>query len=113
MKFRRPPKPFKGVDVSKYLFTDLFSWLINIFSGLQRLSFTDNFDSLLVQNLVIGAGDTAIITNSLRRIPSYRIIVRHSGAADSLITDGEWDINFLRLINNGTGSATISVIFFR
>ncbi len=63
-----------------------------------------------MSNLLIPAGQTVLITNALPVLPSSRLIVRQTG--NGLVTDGVWDIKFLRLINNGAVDVTISVIFY-
>lgn len=108
---KNPPKLPSSSNIAGYLQNDLWSWMKDISSGLVRLSFLDNFQSLRVDNLVIGASDEARITNTLPFIPSARIIVRQTG--NGLVTDGVWDIQILRLINNGLVPVTISVIFFK
>ncbi len=108
--FNNPPRLAAVSNVGKYIQTELFSWFKNVTSGLLRLTFTDNFSSFLVADLTIAAGATATITNQLRSIPSYRIVARQTG--NGLVTDGNWTISTLELINNGAVPVTISVIFF-
>lgn len=108
---KNPPKLASSSNIAGYLQNELWSWMKDISSGLVRLNFSDNFQSMRINNLTIPAGDTARITNSLPFIPSARIIVRQTG--NGLVTDGDWDIQILRLINNGAVPVTISVIFFK
>ena len=105
-----PPRLAASGSAAKYVQTELFSWFKNVTSALLRLTFTDNFSSFLVTDLTIPAGGTATITNQLRSIPSYRLIARQIG--NGLVTDGDWTINTVQLINNGAVPVTISVIFF-
>lgn len=112
MIFNNAPKLGSNTNdgISRYLQGAIYGWCLNLITGLTRLSFGDNFESFTVRNLVIAAGATAVITNQLKITPSARLIVRQSG--NSLLTDGDWDASAVRLINNGSDSVTVSVIYF-
>lgn len=111
MIVKNPPRLPSVSGLSKYLQSDLFSWMQDVKSGINgKLNFDENFPSFLADNVVIEAEGTAEIPNPLRVVPNERYIVRQKG--DAVITDGNWDINTLRLINNGKVSVTISVRFF-
>lgn len=106
-----PPRLPSREGIGKYVQSDLFAWLRNFTSGFNgRLSFDDNFPSFIAQDIEIEAGETAEIPNQLSVTPNERYIVRQIG--DGVITDGTWDINTLRLVNNGAVTVTISVRFF-
>lgn len=109
MIFNNPPRLPSAQSVGRYVQTDLYGWLKNLGAGLLRLNLTENFEAFRVENLVIPPGEVQI-TNNLNVIPTSRIIVKQTG--NGLVTDGTWDINFLRLINNGAVDVTISVIFY-
>ncbi len=111
MIFNNPPRLPSSTGVTKYLQVDLYSWMKSIFAGLLKLNFKDNFDSFTVADLTIPAGQEVNITNGLGFIPSGRLIVRQTG--DGLVTDGVWDINIVRLFNNGAVDVVITVIFFK
>jgi hypothetical protein len=64
-----------------------------------------------VEELTIPAGTEVSITNQLGTIPTARLIVRQTG--DGLVTDGVWDLQTVRLFNNGAVDVTITVIFFK
>jgi len=83
----------------------------SLFAGLLKLSFKDNFQSFTVEELTIPAGTEVSITNQLGTIPTARLIVRQTG--DGLVTDGVWDLQTVRLFNNGAVDVTITVIFFK
>ena len=110
MIINNPPKLPSSSGVARYLQNELFGWLKNLTTGLLRLNLLENFEAFQV-DITIPAGETGIITNALPIVPSYRLIVRQVG--NGLITDGAWDINVLRLINNGSDAVTASVIFYR
>lgn len=111
MIFKNPPKLASGINIAPYLQNDLWGWMKNLSSGLLRLGLVENFEGYRVNDLTIGAGATAQITNPLPFIPSARIIVRQTG--NGVITDGIWDVKTLRLMNNGAVPVTISVIFYK
>lgn len=105
------PRMSASRGLKKYVETDLISWMQKISSAINgRLNFDNNFASFLARDIVIEAGATAIIPNALRVIPNERVIVRQVG--NGVITDGTWDSNALRLVNNGAVTVTISVRFF-
>jgi len=108
---KNPPKLSSSSNIAPYLQNDLWSWMKDISSGLLRLDLVENFQAQRVNNIVIPPGEEVRITNSLPFIPTARIIVRQTG--NGLVTDGVWDIQILRLFNNGAVPVTISVIFFR
>lgn len=111
MIVKNPPKLASSGNLGQYLRNEMFAWSKNVTTALIRLDFLDNFQSFRVNELTIQPGETVRITNPLPFVPSARIIVRQVG--NGLITDGDWDIQILRLINNGAVPVTISVIFFK
>ena len=118
MLFRFPPKLGSKAGLSKYLEADLFSWMKDLQVGLQKLSFKENFDSFLVEGIVIPINVEVSIPNQLKNksqnmIPSSRMIVRQQGYG--IVTDGPtpWSENILYLFNNGPQDTTINVIFFK
>lgn len=111
MIIRNPPRLASKEGIDKYVQSDLYLWIKGLSSGLNgRLNFDDNFQSFLAEDIIIEAGQTALIPNQLPVLPNERMIVRQTG--DGVITDGTWDVNTLRLVNNGAVSVTISVRFF-
>lgn len=111
MIIRNPPKLPSSKGIDKYVQIDLYAWLTNAIASINgNLDFDNNFNSFIVRDLEIAAGATALIDNQLRVVPTERYIVRQLG--DGVITDGEWDLNTLRLLNNGAVDVIISVRFF-
>lgn len=111
----KPPPRMTGYKmITQYLQQYLFSWLKEVTNSLNGLlTFNDNFRSFLVKDVTIAAGATAEIPNRFsdtRRIPTERYIVRQTG--NGVITDGEWTVDTLELVNQGASSVTISVRFF-
>lgn len=111
MIVKQPPRLPSVSGIDKYVQSDLFNWMQDVKSGINgKLNFNENFNSFLAENVTIGAGATAEIPNALLVIPNERYIVRQTG--NGVITDGTWDVNTLRLVNNGAVSVTINVRFF-
>jgi len=111
MIVENPPKLPSKEGIGKYVQSDLFSWFKNLVTGLNgRLSFDENFNSFVVNDIAIAAGATAVIDNQLGVIPNERYIVRQTG--NGVITDGNWTIEALELVNNGAVAVVISVRFF-
>jgi|GEM_PF-2141677 len=111
MIVRHPPKINSPKGLARYVQVDLFTWLKNFAVGMNgNVDFDSNFNSFLAKDIVIAAGATALVTNELSVIPTERYIVRQTG--DGVITDGAWTANTLELVNQGSGSVTISVRFF-
>jgi hypothetical protein len=111
MIFTNPPKLPSATGIVKFLSVDLYSWMKSLFTGLLKLDFKDNFDTFTTKDLTIPAGEEVLITNQLGSIPQSRIITRQTG--NGLVTDGVWDLQTLRLFNNGAVDVVITVIFFR
>jgi hypothetical protein len=108
---KNPPKPPSPKNLDGYIQNDLWAWMRDICTGLIRLDFSDNFQSQRFNDVEIDAGQTVELTNNRSYVPSSRIIIRQTG--DGVITDGNWNIQTLRLINNGAVPVRISVIFFK
>ena len=99
-------------DVLKFVSGELHASLKDLFAGLQRLSFEDNFQSFEV-TVKIDAGQEITIDNKLQVAPSKRLIVRQDGGG--LITDGRkpWNNETVSLINNGATQAKVTILFLR
>lgn len=118
MIIRTPPKLTNRNSYIKYIEVDLWSWLKDFATGILKISFKENFQSFLVENLSIPAGTEVSIYNQFRNfypgtIPSGRIITRQQGEA--VILDGltEWTANHVYLRNPSANDAVISVLFFK
>ena len=111
MIIHNPPRLPSVKGIGKYVQADLFTWIKNFVSGVNgRLSFDDNFPSFVALDVVIGAGVEVNIPNELEVVPNERYIVRQVG--DGVITDGVWDLNTLKVLNNGSVQVTVSIRFF-
>lgn len=98
-------------DVLQYLTVDLASGLRDIYTGLTKLSFSDNFQSFRAEISFTGAQEVAIRHN-LGAVPSSRIIVR-STASDIVDGDTAWNENNVYMKKTGAGAATATVLFLR
>lgn len=118
MIIKIPPKLTNRDAFIKYIEVDLWSWLRELFTGIQKINFEDNFTSFTVENLTIKAGVEIAIPNNFRSItaggiPSGRIITRQRG--DANIIDGikPWTPETVYLLNPSVNDVVISVIFFK
>lgn len=117
MIIRRPPKLTNKNSLVRFIEIDLWSWLRELGNGLLKISFKDNFQAFIVENVTIAKGTEIAITNQFRTtypglIPSGRIIVRQKG--DANIIDGltPWNRDFVYLLNPSANDATITVLFY-
>lgn len=102
-------------DVNMYLRDDVKKIIRELQLGLTRLSFSDNFNSFIVE-VDMPATTEVAIRNQLQDagVPSQRIILR-GGDGTQNITDGvtEWDQNYVYLKNQGATAVTITVAFLK
>ena len=98
-------------EVIDYLQTGLSQSLAELQSGLQNLSFQDNFQSFET-TIVIPALTELKIINKLPVIPTKRLLVR---STSDKICDGStpWTQTELYLKNNDVMDATVTVVFLR
>lgn len=115
MIVRQPPRLVNRKLIEKYIEIDLWTWMRDVTSAFGRISFTENFQCFLVQNLKVPAGKEVSIKNllPLGQIPSARIITRQSGDANIIDGVSPWTPNFLFLQNTSINDSVISVIFFQ
>lgn len=110
---------FKGSslgDVVHYLGKDIGGSLRELFIGLNKLSFEDNFEGFLA-NKDIATTTTVTITNPLGAIPRYRVILQAKPiTAGTVIIDDsltDWSKEAVYLRNMGTATARVTVFFMR
>jgi hypothetical protein len=108
---------FRGI---KQIVTESNAWrevsdsLRDLFTGIYKLNFSDNFESFEQINVTIAAGTTKTFNNPLGTIPTKYIIVRNSaGMAISDEGFAGWNSQTVSLKNVGASSTIISVIFLR
>lgn len=112
MKFPRF-REFRSGSMEAYLGRDLAYNLRELFTGLRRLTFTDNFDAFIV-DVTIASGAEVTLANELTDIPRGKIVIRDYGNA-GFIADGdtEWTRAQLSLKNIGATETRAQVLFFR
>lgn len=83
-------------------------------NGLNQLSFADNFEAFIVEDVEIPAGTEVDISNRLQnnKIPKYYIILRQTGDARVIDGDTAWTSKLVYLKNVGSNDVTITVVFF-
>jgi hypothetical protein len=102
-------------DVVDYLKEELRNGLQNIMQGFRSLSFHDNFKTFAWEGS-LDAGETKSISNTLKTVPAYRLIVREiPTTAGTIIIDDTsfpWTKDVIYLRNSGSANAKIKVVFF-
>lgn len=90
---------------------DLTSLIKELANGLRKLSFQDNFNGFIKEDVIISATSEKEVRNELQFIPSKYIILSQEG--NGLITKGttSWDLNYLYLYNNGAVDVTATILF--
>ena len=116
MIIRVPPMLTNKQGILKYVEVDLWSWLRQLTIGLLKINFKENFQSFIVQNVSIPAGQEIAIANQFRRaypglIPTQRIIVRQQGDANIIDGTTAWTESQLYLLNPSANDAVITVVF--
>jgi hypothetical protein len=107
-KFRE----FRSGEVEKYLSIDLAYTLKELWAGINKLSFEDNFKSFTV-DVEIGAGLELKIRNDLNEVPTGKIIIRNYGTNDIVDGDSIWNREAVFLKNIGASAAKAKVLFFK
>lgn len=106
-KFRE----FRNQDtVEKYLSVDLSYTFKELFTGLLKLNFGDNFDCFVVTATVPASGEVAI-RNELGKVPIGKIIIRDGGSNQIVDGDTEWNQNFVYLKNLSATQRTVTAVF--
>jgi len=100
-----------GDDVKGFIRKDLAGCMKDLFAGLKRINFEDNFETFTA-TIKLEAGEQGYIVNALNVPPTKRIVIRQTG--NGLITDGTaWNSEKVSLINNGAEEVTATVLFMR
>lgn len=100
-----------GSDVKSFIQKDLASCFKDLFTGLKRLNFEDNFESFTA-DVNIQAGETVTIENKLSSPVSKFLTVRQKG--NGLLTDGDvWTSERVSVKNNGAVTVSATIIFMR
>ncbi len=86
----------------------------DLFQGLGKLSFGDNFECIEFENIRISAGSRYSFPNRLKFIPTRWIITGNS-AGMGISDEGKanWNNQEVSLKNIGSSETIISVVFMR
>ena len=114
MKFRGH-RIFKGKDlagIANYIQGDLSSLFKDLFVGLTKLNFSDNFDSFET-TVKLEVGTEVKISNTLgKATPSKFIVTRNEKT--SIITQGTaWNSQSVSVINKGPVDTKATIVFMR
>lgn len=118
MIIRPPPKLTNRFSYVKYLEVELWSWLKDLTTGLLKIDFEQNFQSFIVKDVSIPAGQEVAMSNQFKKaypglIPSGRIIIRQRGDANIIDGDSAWNESLVYLKNPSANDAVVTVIFFK
>ena len=93
-------------------FEEIQQALQDLFVGLLRLNFEENFKSFMWTGTIAATTEVAI-GNPMDKIPTKYLVVRNSSGM--AIGDGPtpWTASVVYLKNYGASSATITVVFMR
>lgn len=80
--------------------------------GLTRLSFRDNFESSMIDDIVIPAGQERQISYKLVDGKVGRYFINLGQVGNGLVTKGAtpWTANLISLVNNGAEQVTLSIV---
>lgn len=117
MLIRSPPRLTNKDSATKYIETDLWTWLKDVSIGFLKLNFKDNFQSFTATNVSIPAGQEIPIANQFKSrypgvIPTGRIIVRQTGDANIIDGATPWTTDLIYLKNPSANDAVVSVLFY-
>jgi len=118
MIIRPPPKLTNRTAYLNYLEVHLWAWLKDLTNGLLKIDFQQNFQSFIVKNISIPAGQEVAVSNQFQNsypgtIPSGRIILRQKGDANIIDGDKEWTTSQLFLRNPSANDAVVTVLFLK
>ena len=99
----------KMPSFSKEFSEDQYSLLTTALNDFFQNVGLDNFGGQTISNISIPQGQRLRISHSLKVVPQYRIILRQTG--NGVISDGDWNSNFIELINNSSDETVILTVF--
>ena len=103
----------KGHDpITKFLHGELYTSLKDLFSGLNNLTFDDNFQSFTA-SVKLKSGEEGRVGNQLKVAPSKMIVVRLKG--HGVISEGStgWNNAEVSVKNHGPDTVTATILFLR
>lgn len=103
-------------DVVSYLSGEMGRGLRDLFVGLRKLNFLDNFDGFEWEG-PIAPSTTVTIENRIGVIPTHRVILRLRPLSGGTIaiddSQTEWTTSAVYLRNQGTASVSVKAFFIR
>jgi hypothetical protein len=99
-------------NVIKYLAVDLVFSLRELYTGLSRLNFVENFESFKV-TVTVPASSELAIRNQLPETPTGKIILRDGGSNSVVDGSTAWNSNFVYLQNLSGSPVTVTAVFFK
>ena len=85
-----------------------FNFIDDLWYGIQKLNFKDNFESYTSEDLDLSSGVEAEITHNLGSIPSGRIIIKQD--ANATFIDSEWTKQTVKI--TASADCKISIVYF-
>lgn len=112
MKFKAFPTFTKAADVAQYLSVQLASTFKDLYFGLQKLTFADNFESFEVE-VTFQGNEEVPINNPRDYIPTRWLVVDRDAAGGIIRGSQGWTANTVYLKNAGPNTVTATIIFLR
>ena len=99
-------------NIVKFLTGELHTCLKDLFSGLERLSFEDNFQSFEA-SVKLQSGEEGRVNNPLPVAPSKMIVTRLKGNGVVGEGTGAWNNSQVTVLNHGPSTVTATILFLR
>ncbi len=115
---KTPPRLTNRATIIKYLEVDLWTWMKELTLGFTKFTFNENFQSFVIENILIKAGQEIAVSNEFKNrypglIPIGKVIIRQQGNANVIDGLNKWTSELLYLRNPSEEDAVVSVLFFR
>jgi hypothetical protein len=92
---------------------DLKQLVKELGTGLNRISFSDNFESFEIEETIAATTELKVRNQLDPYTPSGMLILKQTG--NSLVTAGDttWDSNYVYVENRGANPVTVKIRFFK
>ena len=84
------------------------NFIDELFHGITKLNFKDNFESYTVEDLELTAATASILAHGLGKIPSGRVIIKQS--ANATFIDSDWTKDNVSI--TASADCTISLVYY-
>ena len=111
MKFKQIREFITG-DLTGWVMGELNAGIRDLFIGLRRLSFEDNFESFEFSGAIAATTEVAV-TNKLSFIPSRYIVLDTTGGAVVGRGPTAWNQDRLFISNYSTTATVAKIVFMR